>query len=108
MSQTSVLRIPGSCALSEFRAERLLKQLRGVCPAVQAVAGRYLHFVHVTRDLTEDEAQRLAALLDYGDPANEKTGNLQFLVVPRLGTISPWASKATDIVHNTGDRKSVV
>lgn len=102
MSQTSVLRIPGSCALSEFRAERLLKQLRGVCPAVQAVAGRYLHFVHVTRDLTEDEAQRLAALLDYGDPANEKTGNLQFLVVPRLGTISPWASKATDIVHNTG------
>ena len=64
MSQTSVLRIPGSCALSEFRAERLLKQLRGVCPAVQAVAGRYLHFVHVTRNLTEDEAQRFAALVD--------------------------------------------
>ena len=102
MSQISVLRIPGSCALSEFRAERLLKQLRGVCPAVQAVSGRYLHFVHISRDLTEDEAQRLAALLDYGDPADEKAGNLQFLVVPRLGTISPWASKATDIVHNTG------
>ena len=26
----------------------------------------------------------------------------QLLVVPRLGTISPWASKATDIVHNCG------
>jgi phosphoribosylformylglycinamidine synthase len=25
-----------------------------------------------------------------------------FLVVPRLGTISPWASKATDIAHNCG------
>ena len=58
--------------------------------------------MHISRDLTEDEAQRLAALLDYGDPADEKAGNLQFLVVPRLGTISPWASKATDIVHNTG------
>lgn len=102
MSQISVLRIPGSCALSEFRAERLLKQLRAVCPAVEAVRGRYQHFVHVTRDLTEEEAQRLAALLDYGDPAQNKAGSLEFLVVPRLGTISPWASKATDIVHNTG------
>ena len=27
---------------------------------------------------------------------------MEFLVVPRLGTISPWASKATDIAHNTG------
>lgn len=102
MSQISVLRIPGSCALSEFRAERLLKELRAVCPGVKAVRGRYQHFVHVTRDLTEDEAQRLAALLDYGDPADEKAGDLELLTVPRLGTISPWASKATDIVHNTG------
>lgn len=102
MSQIRVLRIPGSCALSEFRAERLLKKLQAVNPAVQAVRGRYQHFVHVERPLSESEAQRLAALLDYGDPAQEKAGGLEFLVVPRLGTISPWASKATDIVHNTG------
>ena len=102
MSQISVLRIPGSCALSEFRAERLLKALQAACPGVRAVRARYQHFVHVTRDLTEDEAQRLAALLDYGDPADETKGSLELLVVPRLGTISPWASKATDIVHNTG------
>ena len=28
--------------------------------------------------------------------------NRKFLVVPRFGTISPWASKATDIAHNCG------
>ena len=41
-------------------------------------------------------------LLDYGDPAKADAEGTEFLTVPRLGTISPWASKATDIVHNCG------
>ena len=42
-------------------------------------------------------------MLTYGDPAPaERADAAQFLVVPRLGTISPWASKAMDIAHNTG------
>ncbi|MGB8971395.1 MAG: phosphoribosylformylglycinamidine synthase, partial [Pseudomonas capeferrum] len=45
----------------------------------------------------------LGRLLKYGPrvPVQEPTGRL-FLVVPRLGTISPWASKASDIAHNCG------
>src|SRR6185503_21332258 len=39
--------------------------------------------------------------LDYGEPAVDGRGKL-YLVVPRLGTISPWSSKATDIAHNCG------
>ena len=60
------------------------------------------HFVASTRELTADEIQRLEALLDYGDPAKADAEGTEFLTVPRLGTISPWASKATDIVHNCG------
>ncbi len=103
MSNASVvIRIPGSRALSEFRAQRLLSRLQSASSAVAAVSGRYLHFVHAEHALDETEGKRLAALLDYGDPAADVKADLQFLVVPRLGTISPWASKATDIVHNTG------
>ncbi len=51
---------------------------------------------------TRSERARLDALLDYGDAADAAANGAAFLVVPRLGTISPWASKATDIAHNTG------
>ncbi len=61
-----------------------------------------MHFVHASRPLQADERARLDALLAYGDPASAETPGTAFLVVPRLGTISPWASKATDIAHNTG------
>lgn len=103
MSNASVvIRIPGSRALSTFRAERLLARLEGAARAVTAVSGRYIHFVHAEHALGEAEQKRLETLLDYGDPAEDVRADVAFLVVPRLGTISPWASKATDIVHNTG------
>jgi hypothetical protein len=45
----------------------------------------------------------VSALLTYGEPAHPDEGAVEeFFVIPRLGTISPWASKATDIVHNCG------
>lgn len=103
MSNASVvIRIPGSCALSAFRAEGLLSRLSARDNRVTAVAARYMHFVHAVRELTADERRCVEALLDYGDPAPGLTGQVSVLVVPRLGTISPWASKATDIVRNCG------
>ena len=95
--------LAGPSALSAFRAERLLARMRGIEPGAQAVEARFLHFVHAARPLEDHEEARLAALLTYGDAAPaDLVGGTQFLVVPRLGTISPWASKATDIAHNTG------
>src|SRR5512141_771250 len=95
--------LAGPSALSAFRSERLLARLRSAESGAQAITARHVHFVHAARSLDEQEHARLAALLTYGDPAPaERAGAAQFLVVPRLGTISPWASKATDIAHNTG------
>ena len=103
MSNTSViLKLSGGDALSAFRAQRLLPVLKAAAPGVTAVSASYVHFVASTRELTADEIQRLEALLDYGDPAKADAEGTEFLTVPRLGTISPWASKATDIVHNCG------
>ena len=51
------------------------------------------------------ESEVLARLLEYGErhpeTGAEAAGALH-LVVPRLGTISPWSSKATDIAHSCG------
>ncbi len=95
--------LAGPSALSPFRSERLLARVRGVAPGAEAIDGRFVHFVHVERPLEDHEEARLAALLTYGEPPLEApTGAARFLVVPRLGTISPWASKATDIARNSG------
>jgi phosphoribosylformylglycinamidine synthase len=50
------------------------------------------------RALNADERAKLATLLEE-KPAGFDAGEL-FLVAPRIGTISPWSSKATDIAFN--------
>ncbi len=95
--------IPGKPALSKFRHEKLLMQLREVSPHIANVTSEYIHFVHEDAPLNEDQQAILEALLTYGSYIDlpHEAGEL-CVVVPRPGTISPWASKATDILHNCG------
>lgn len=103
MSNTaSMFTLMASSALSEFRAARLLKRIREVAPTAEGVSARFVHFVHAQKALTEDESARLQALLHYGFDSEDVKADATFMVIPRLGTISPWASKATDIAHNCG------
>jgi phosphoribosylformylglycinamidine synthase len=100
-----MLILPGSNALSAFRSQRLLNQLQSVAPAITAVQARYYHFIDTATSLTPDDTARLDALLTYGEPfapAASEGAVEEFFVIPRLGTISPWASKATDIARNCG------
>lgn len=97
-----VFELNGARALSDFRAARVLAALQRVSSNIEAVSGRFVHFVHASRELTKAEEERLASLLTYGDAAEDVRADLAFMVVPRLGTVSPWASKATDIVKNCG------
>ncbi|KQV82521.1 phosphoribosylformylglycinamidine synthase [Massilia sp. Root351] len=101
-----MLILPGSNALSAFRSQRLLTQLQAVLPAITAVQARHLHFIDAATPLSSDDTSRLQGLLTYGEPAQAELADggavEEFVVIPRFGTISPWASKATDIVHNCG------
>ena len=102
-----VLTLPGAVALSPFRVEKLVASLpRSVADAV-AIDTRFVHFVALAAPLDASETQVLEKLLTYGTPAlGEPEGELR-LVLPRFGTVSPWSSKATDIVHNCGLAKIV-
>ena len=62
----------------------------------------YLHVVASVAALSTPETSRIKALLDGPGCAALAPGGVQLYVMPRLGTISPWASKATDIAHNCG------
>ena len=93
----------GSPALSSFRLEKLLSEIQQNVDAVSCISSHFIHFADLSGELTQDETQILEKLLEYG-PAisdNQCDGKL-FLVTPRVGTISPWSSKSTDIAHNCG------
>jgi phosphoribosylformylglycinamidine synthase len=93
----------GAPALSQFRLDHSLRALRTQDSRVTALSSRWLHFVDDSRPLVESELSLLGRLLAYGSrieaPAH---GGQRVLVTPRVGTESPWSSKATDIVHVCG------
>jgi phosphoribosylformylglycinamidine synthase len=97
-----MLRLRGCSALSPFRRERLLERL----PGVRELHADYQHFVSLSRELDARERERLGELLEEvggAEPDAAADPALELLIVaPRLGTISPWASKATDIAHACG------
>jgi phosphoribosylformylglycinamidine synthase len=101
-----LLHFEGASALSEFRAQALLARLQAVCPRIVGVAARYVHWVGSGQSLDAEVVAKLKALLDYGvpyvGPDSGPSDDGLVVVTPRLGTVSPWASKATDIAHNCG------
>ena len=88
----------GDPAFSSFRLQRLQLRLQTALPDVESVQADYWHVVALRRALNADERAKLAALLE--EQATGSDSGELFLVTPRIGTISPWSSKATDIAWN--------
>ena len=97
-----MLRLAGPAAETAFRLEKLLAEINRLAPGVSGLSARFEHFVQPERELNERQSKVLSALLDYGTPATVTTDAQSLFIVPRLGTISPWASKATDIARICG------
>src|SRR5512143_979420 len=100
----AILKLAGGTALSEFRLDKLNAALRAVRPGLTVSATQHWHLVETAREPSADERRTLDRLLRYG-PDAPPPGRLRgrmVLVTPRLGTISPWSSKATDIARQCG------
>jgi phosphoribosylformylglycinamidine synthase len=103
MPSPSFLSLRGSPALSPFRLDKLYATLKQSAPSITHIYAEFIHFAFSSEPLSDTQQQSLKQILTYGPQAQleDPTGEL-FLVVPRIGTISPWASRATDIAHNCG------
>ena len=98
-----MLVLPGAPARSAFRLEQLARALRAELPGLVGLSCVSVHLARLRRPLSSEEDQRLRALLDYeAEPPLAALPRVDVLVTPRPGTISPWSSKATDILHRCG------
>ncbi|OBX63247.1 phosphoribosylformylglycinamidine synthase [Moraxella osloensis] len=106
--------IAGHPFLTDFQTTKLLNSLS------QKTNLKITHLksqqVYIfSKDLAEHDYKKALDLLNHGDEIalnqasqhenqgenqNENQEALQIIVSPRFGTISPWASKATDIFNN--------
>ena len=93
----------GSAAWSAFRLSRLLEKLHEVSDEIKSISAVYVYFLKVNGELSAEEEEHLLDLLSEAGQAPGKPGDGElFVVAPRPGTISPWSSKATDILHVCG------
>ncbi|TVP89318.1 MAG: phosphoribosylformylglycinamidine synthase [Thioalkalivibrio sp.] len=100
----------GGRAVSPFRIRRHEAQLQEHVPGTVRLAARFVYFVDTRRKLLGDEEEQLESLLlGEGEPWTgtgfEQPGTL--FVIPRIGTISPWSSKATEIAWHAGLESAV-
>ena len=102
-----MLKLRGAPVFSEIRLKKLLENIQGSIPDICHISGSYLHLADHEGTLDQSELALLERLLTYGPSTAHRESNAgeyeaSLVVVPRPGTISPWATKASDIAHNCG------
>ena len=100
MSVITALR--GASALSLFRIQKLAQKAAALGLPQAEIASEYWYFVSSLAPLDAAQTEKLQALLSAVRVDTPAAGQSLFLITPRIGTISPWSSKATDIAHNCG------
>lgn len=94
-----MIALDGQSALSPFRLDRLNVRLDALHRGVRVQASWYVYFLDADGAPEGELRERLLAVLEAKDAAPQPA---TLWVVPRLGTISPWSSKATDILRGAG------
>jgi phosphoribosylformylglycinamidine synthase len=94
---TQTLFLHGTAALSDFRIAKLLEKTQP--HGVTGIESSFRYFVELDEPLAETDLAFLCELLK-AEPCEPAAKSI--LVIPRLGTVSPWSSKATDIARNCG------
>ena len=93
--------LEGAPALSPFRRQRLQSRLQALVPGLCIEAAWQVYFIQPGEGVLDREA--IHRILQAGDtPSPAAPGSSSRFVVPRLGTRSPWSSKATELLQGAG------
>lgn len=104
---TQMICLRGSAALSQFRIVKTQDKLDSLGLNIKHLYAEFWHFAWMDNgtdsNLSIAKKNTLEQILTYGPTLQQEgpQGDF-FLVLPRVGTISPWASRATDIVQHCG------
>ena len=89
-------------ALRSFKVNSLNQSIKLKTPNLEILATEFIHFIDLNEKLISNDQSKLDKLLNYAPQLISTFDNDNIIVTPRLGTISPWSSKATDIVNLCG------
>ncbi|MGY0505531.1 phosphoribosylformylglycinamidine synthase [Luteimonas sp. e5] len=94
--------LEGQTALSPFRRERLEARLRALHPDLRLSGSWFTYWIQPQAGAAPDLAVlgRILQAGEYIEPV--AAGSVSKFVLPRLGTISPWASKAGELLRGAG------
>jgi phosphoribosylformylglycinamidine synthase len=101
MNKNSIIFLDGNQVFSDFRKIGLLGKIQKIVAKIKDIESSYLHAIESNQSLNNSDLDKLKKLLDYG-PKNIKSisDHNSFFIGPRIGTISPWSSRATDIAKH--------
>ena len=98
-----IMTLYGGKAMSRFRLVRLYGAVVDHCPQLAEIEAQHVYISQWAGEPGKAALDRLGRLLgDVDAPHASGHDRLPVYVVPRLGTISPWSSKATDIARVCG------
>ena len=87
----------GIQALRKFKVNSLNQRIKVLIPDLELIGTEYIHFIQSDKELSESNKKILHKLLNYSPRVNLKKSKYKVTITPRIGTISQWSSKASDI-----------
>ncbi len=94
--------LEGAAALSPFRRERLESRLQSIAADLRITGAWHVYFTQADDAGAVDQTTLGRILQGQPQAAERAEGAVSRFVVPRLGTLSPWSSKATELVRGAG------
>ena len=94
--------LEGQPALSQFRRARLESKLQSLVPEIRIRGAWHVYFIDADASARLDLGTLGRILQAHDQPEPLAAGGVSRFVVPRLGTLSPWASKATELLRGAG------
>lgn len=99
------LSLQGRAAHTTFRLNHLRQKISHLVGKLDAIYSEEIFFLSLQQKLTTTEQEHLENILHFHErqvfPPSVAQASCYY-VIPRFGTISPWSSKATDILHHCG------
>ena len=98
-----MLLLRGGLAATSFKLKQQLQSAQNISPQISSIESYWLYFVEHCGVLQSEQIGLLRSLLSVEQALSKNYKLLEEVIIsPRIGTISPWSSKATDIINQCG------